>query len=98
MYCYIHYLRTTNTVFPCFIEENKLAKLRILEDTQVEYISQKYTFGKYIFEKYALRYMLYAIRFTPFTFDFSLFTKGDQRLEIRKCDGPTNQQTDMGRC
>ena len=37
---------------------------KLIEDTQVEYISQNYTFGKYTFEKYALRFMFYALRFT----------------------------------
>ena len=61
-----------------------------LEDTQVEYISQKYTldkytFGKYTFEKYALRFTLH---FSPFTFHFSLRATRDWKSE-----SVTNQRT-----
>ena len=69
-----------------------------LEDTQVEYISQKYTkegmytfekytFGKYIFEKYTFE--KYALRFLLFTFHLSLFTHGPTQL-------PTYRRTWVG--
>ena len=51
------------------------------EDTQVEYISLKYTFGKYTFEKYALRFTLYALSFTLYAFHL-----GRPEIGNPKCD------------
>ena len=59
-----------------------------LKDTQVEYISQKYTFGKYAFEKYTFEKYALRFHFSPFTFHFS--------LEIRQCDQLTDRRTWVG--
>ena len=82
------------------LSENTLSENTLFRKyTFRKYTFRKYIFGKYTFRKYTFR--TYTFRKYTFgkytcTFHFSLFTQGDQRLEIRKCDLWTDRRTWVG--